>query len=498
MSEGSQNQINFCLLNSDNSLPNSKIKLSNSVKIDLNDSKMNKNTAQIIKPKNSLNFNIFANMNKAQMENDSKNQNYDLRKEISKDSINNNNNNNTVNVNNNINENNNNINNNAIYTNESKSSNSKNNNNNNNPNSQNDTDVNTQIVIQNYLQINENYLKDDPTIEKTRLSDLGKKSYLNSVLQCLVNIDDLSRYFLDEKVIKNIYSCVKDYCLSFSIQRLFYHSKFNKDKNYSPDSIANVLAKKNIIFQQNDTEINPKYCINFILEQLHYELNKNKGNNNNLMLYNQYNQQDVINFGKKNFEQQNNSIISYIFAWYGLKEYCCSKCSNKKFQFQTFYTFELDNIQLYNLPQKNKIGIYDCLNYSCYFSKTSKTFCEICRCYCSTNNFLRIINSPKVLIFIIDRGNFENNFLNLNFIINNEINLAPYMHTKKNDIKYELNSIISVFENKFISLIKADEDYWYLFNDSKVIKVENCNLINMQSGTGVKHIPYILFYKLKN
>jgi hypothetical protein len=155
MSEGSQNQINFCLLNSGSSLPNSKIKESNSVKIDLNDSQMNKSAAQIIKPKNSLNFNIFANMNKAQMENDSKNQNYDLRKEISKDSINNNNNN-TVIVNNNDNENNNNINNNKIYTNESKSSNSQNNNNN-NLNSQNFTDVNTQVVIQNNLQINENY-----------------------------------------------------------------------------------------------------------------------------------------------------------------------------------------------------------------------------------------------------------------------------------------------------------------------------------------------------
>lgn len=38
MSEGSQNPINFCLLNSGSSLPNSKIKESNSVKIDLNDS----------------------------------------------------------------------------------------------------------------------------------------------------------------------------------------------------------------------------------------------------------------------------------------------------------------------------------------------------------------------------------------------------------------------------------------------------------------------------
>ena len=101
------------------------------------------------------------------------------------------------------------------------------------------------------------------------------------------------------------------------------------------------------------------------------------------------------------------------------------------------------------------------------------------------------------MIFIIDRGNFENYYLNLNFILENEINLSPYMYNQKKDVKYELNSILSVLGNKFISLIKADEDYWYLFNDSNVRKVENSDIFNNNSSTGLKHIPFILFYKLK-
>ena len=72
----------------------------------------------------------------------------------------------------------------------------------------------------------------------------------------------------------------------------------------------------------------------------------------------------------------------------------------------------------------------------------------------------------------------------------------PYLHYKEKNVKYKLTSIISVFGNKFISLIKADEDYWYLFNDSNVHKVENFNLFNINCNTGVKHIPCILFYKL--
>ena len=472
---------------------------------------MNKSASLLNNSNNPLNFNIFANVNMALMENyDKEEQKFDLLKKISKDPINNNENNNenTVIVNNGINHN---IENNNIYNsinnNESLSNNNNNsqnnymnnsiiNNNNNNINNQKSSNENTTVVIKNNLQINKNYLEDEPNIEKTRLSDLGKKSYLNSVLQCLVNIKELNQYFLNNSNTKNIYENIKEKRLSFAIQRLFYHCMIKQDKKYLPDSILDELSRKNITFKQNHLEINPKYCLNFILEQLHCELNANKGNSNNLMFYNQYNEQDVINLGKSNFEKMNNSIISNTFSWYYLKEYQCFKCKTKKFNFESFYTFELDIQQHYNLTKKNQIRLYDCLNYSCLYLPNSNSYCDSCKSYCNTSKFLRIINSPKILIFIIDRGNFDNNLLNLNFIIDSEINLMPYLHYKEKNVKYELTSIISVFGNKFISLIKADEDYWYLFNDSNVHKVENFNLFNINCNTGVKHIPCILFYKL--
>ena len=506
MSEGIQSQNNYSPLKSDKNWPNSNIKVNKSEMLGINDSKMNKTAAQIIKSKNSINLNMFTHMDKEQLENNNKKQQQSLEmsKKISKDSINNNNNyiniknNNKNNISNN-NENNN-INNDATFTNISNPGNSINNNdisNNNNINNQKDSNENITFAIENNLQIDINYLKDDPTIEKTRLSDLENKSYLNSVLQCLANIDELCKYFMDKSVIENIYNLSQEKLLSFTIQRLFFHSKHKKDKKYSADSIAIVLAKKNIIFEQNKAEVNPKNCLYFMLEQLHNELNINKIKNNNLMNYNQYNEQEVINCGKYNYEQLNKSIISDTFSWYGLKEYHCYQYSHKKFLFQTFYTFELDIFQYYNLVQYNKIRIYDCLDYSCLYLKTSNEYCDVCKKYCTTKNSLKIINSPNIMIFIIDRGNFENYYLNLNFILENEINLSPYMYNQKKDVKYELNSILSVLGNKFISLIKADEDYWYLFNDSNVRKVENSDIFNNNSSTGLKHIPFILFYKLK-
>ena len=40
------------------------------------------------------------------------------------------------------------------------------------------------------------YFKNDKSITKTRLSDMGNKSYLNAVLQCIGNIKNLEKYFI--------------------------------------------------------------------------------------------------------------------------------------------------------------------------------------------------------------------------------------------------------------------------------------------------------------
>ena len=263
MSEGNQSQDNFYLLknnNSNNNLPLSNILSSKNEKIELNNSQMNKSASLLNNSNNPLNFNIFANVNMALMENyDKEEQKFDLLKKISKDPINNNENNNenTVIVNNHNIENNNIYN--SINNNESLSNNNNNsqnnymnnsiiNNNNNNINNQKSSNENTTVVIKNNLQINKNYLEDEPNIEKTRLSDLGKKSYLNSVLQCLVNIKELNQYFLNNSNTKNIYENIKEKRLSFAIQRLFYHCMIKQDKKYLPDSILDEHYQERISF----------------------------------------------------------------------------------------------------------------------------------------------------------------------------------------------------------------------------------------------------------
>ena len=94
-------------------------------------------------------------------------------------------------------------------------------------------------------------MKDDISIEKTRLIECGKTSYLNSILQCLIDIDGLGKFFLNEEISQDILTSLrkgKQKRLSFAIQRLFFHAILEKDKTYKPQSILGVLKEKNFIF----------------------------------------------------------------------------------------------------------------------------------------------------------------------------------------------------------------------------------------------------------
>ena len=349
-----------------------------------------------------------------------------------------------------------------------------------------------------YVQSNSDYLKDNPSIKKTRLSDLGKKSYLNSILQCLADVDELSKYFLNEYVLKDILNSVKKTNtkkLSFAIQRLFVHKDSFHDIIYKPESILDVLKKRNIIFNREHSEISPNNCLNYILNEIHDELNWKK-ENNNYKDVNQYNEFQVIQNSQYNFELSNDSIISNTFSIFCLKEINCLKCQNRKFQFQNYLTFDLDVLGFFNKMKKNRIRIYDCLDFAFRKKVKSNVYCESCNGLNESESFLSIINKPKRLVFMLDRGNFDKQLMDLNFYVDNVIGLEQYMTHKHSNVKYELKGIVSIFENRYISFIKSDEQFWYLFNDSNVNKVKNDDVINNNNSIGIKHIPCILFYKL--
>ena len=369
-------------------------------------------------------------------------------------------------------------------------------------NSKNNIDDNSQnqIMEQKFIDkaLNnsmQNYFKDDPEIKMTRLSDMGNKSCLNSVLRCLVSIEELKNYFCDKKEVDVIYKSIKTKRLSFAIQRLFVHIYLdNRIPIYKPESIQKVLIEQNSIFKK-DFEINPNICLILILNQIHDELNLNKDKYQEIS-YNQFKEDEVIEKGRINFLQNNDSIISNAFSWFGKYEITCNNCSKRKFMFKSFFTFDLDILNFYEERKRDRISIYDCLEFAISKKTLEKFYCESCDALSNGKISKSIINKPKNFVFIIDRGNFEEKLMNIYFILDNEINIQPYTENFQEPVKYQLNGIVSIIGKKYISFVKLNEN-WFVFDDSKIQKVDNNIVMNNDNNNfGIKHIPCILFYKL--
>ena len=355
------------------------------------------------------------------------------------------------------------------------------------------------ILTENIIEDSKNYFKDDKKIKMTRFSDMENNSYLNSVVRCIVSIDELTNFFLKEKKeIQSIYDSLKTNIkkrLSFAIQRVFVHMYIDTSKStYPPDSIKQVLEHKNNFFK-NKSEMPPNICLNYILNKLHDELNS-KNNNDNFKKYNLYDMNEVINIGKSNFLNNNDSIISKTFSWYELEEICCYKCKKQQYRFQSFLTYDLDISNFYEERKRDRISIFDCLEFATSKKNIKNFYCGICNSLSEGYKIKKIVNSPKIFVFIIDRGYFEEKMMKINFTIDPEIDIFPYTENIKSKIEYKLIGIVSIFDKKYISFVKNKDGSWYVFADSKIAKIKEDEILKDKEGQSIKHIPCILFYQL--
>ena len=260
----------------------------------------------------------------------------------------------------------------------------------------------------------------------TGLKNLGKISYLNSVLQLICSFRHFASYFLNQKKGTFFEKNIDNYSLSYVIHRLCTHLYPFPEKSqreiYKPESVMEILGRYNMLYR-DFREKSPNEFIIFLLGKLHDELNmkKNWGNNNFNTQIIKSDRDKIINTGLQNFMNNNESIITQYFFWFEIKQTKCITCNNDFYTFQYFPTFVLNVVDCakFNQNKIQEIKIENCLEFYSKDKYKTKNFCNFCKAYGDNISKTSIYSSPNILIFLLDlKGN-----QNINFVIEQNIHL---------------------------------------------------------------------------
>ena len=357
-----------------------------------------------------------------------------------------------------------------------------------------------------------NAIKENNSINKNIFQNINNSNIVNknsinfdfikSVIQCLLNVNSLTNYFLSNK--ENFLSIPKNteekpFSKAFSETLYNSYDENNNKCPYSLNSFQEIIKQEKNNFIES-SENNMKSF--FIYERMHNELNEKDKNNKIDEFYS--NQTDPeIEFYKclNNFENRNKSIISDLFYFSEGNIKKCNQCNIALYNFtmHNFLIFPLYKIKLYK-EKKNesfdKIDILDCFEY--YITEENnntdnKIVCKAC------NNEYEICNKisslPEIFTIFLDREEYNDLEFKIDYAIED---LDKYMIKFNNIIdnqksKYELIGIV-IRDGKeekngvFLNYSKFPDGKWHLYINNKFEFVSDPIL-------EIKSIPYFLLYQ---
>ena len=345
------------------------------------------------------------------------------------------------------------------------------------------------------------------------LKCVGNTTYINTILQCLANIKNITDYFL-----KNI-SIINKHKEQMPISNAFCKVALNlfpnpnpyKIKNYNnkydPKEFYSCIYSNNYVFRGKSTKNAIDFLI-YLINKMHDEdllnpINSNKSNKNQLIELNNSNFNDYIHY----IQTHENSIILQTFSYISQITKKCWSCNNQTITYQKFFTYDLNldlSLSKTAFEHKNELSIYDCIKFTSQEESIFNIYCNKCK---TKNNFSKKFSihlSQSVLIFLL-RGmekkeiveNMKND--NIKIRVDKDLDLSKFLELKYKDYsKYTFHGMILYEpENKeylaySISPINAK---LYKYIKDKIIQVEQNDFEKLFD---YKLYPVILFYRHLN
>ena len=345
--------------------------------------------------------------------------------------------------------------------------------------------------------------------------NIGQICYMNSTIQCLSNIKELSDFLINNFSSFNSTSNI----LTTAYTNLLFELIINKDnkKFIDPTEFKNIIGELNPLFEGLQAA-DSKDLLFFLIEQLHNELNKpnqkiNFFNKNFKIL-----ESDAQNENKmlQNFLQEfsciNNSIISKNFYGVLRSIMTCEECKITKYSFQTF------NMQIFILkklredkkaqlgPYYSTLSLMDAFSFSeneDILDGENMIYCNSCQKLTKGRNKQDFYRLPKILIIVLNRGKNNADF-NEKFDFPERIDFTEQkiILDQKSYMKFYLMSVIthlgeSGSRGHFIAYVREGKsDNFYCYNDASVSKVKTEDALKQKISKKEeeKITPYILFY----
>ena len=360
---------------------------------------------------------------------------------------------------------------------------------------------------ENKEQNNKKNLKEENIITKDikprGLNNIGSTCYMNSVIQCLYHIFDLSNELM-KLYKKNLLNdtLLKKLPMTYEFLGVISDLSFGKKNSISPYQFKKIIGNNKSFrdFEANDS----KNLTLYILDTLNRELNENKIRSENdkyrnqILNYKEDDAKDIIKY----FNENHNSLIGDLFDGLKSSNFKCLKCKNCIRNYQIFNLFTCNVEKAFMNKYKKsknkyielKIDILDCFKVEeeqNIFNGDNQLFCEKCNKLTDSASFNKICISPKILILFLDRG--INNRFNCDVDFPEELDINDFVEIKSK--KYELIGTIehlgpSGQSGHFIANCKHFDKNWYIFSDSSITSTKN---------KYIKYgIPYLVFYRLED
>ena len=334
------------------------------------------------------------------------------------------------------------------------------------------------------------------------LYNIGATCYMNSVLQSLYHIIDLSNGLLEllNKKILNKENLPKME-MTFAFLEIVVGLTFINGRSINPEIFKRIISKNESFrkFEANDS----KTLTLYVLDTLNKELNENKIQIKNDKIINplrNYQENDAQNIVKL-FNENYNTLIGDLFNGLKYTDYKCLKCENivKNYQIFNIISCNIEKTFFDKYPnarrieKDNKVDVIDCFKVEekpSSFKGDNQLFCEKCNKLQDGESTNKICFAPKILILFLYRG-LNNRFM-CDVDFPEDLDINQFLENKGKNYK-----LIGVIEHlgqsgesgHFIANCKHFNGEWLLFSDSSIY-IKNDKIKYQKHG-----VPYLLFYR---